>query len=132
MSDNGNDLATFLAGFIVGGLVGAATALLLAPQAGEDTREVIREKSIELKDKAVSTADETRVRAEKALEEARLRADEKFEDVRVRAGDLATKTKEKAAELQHRGQVVLEEQSISPAGTAGEEAAADDADLAEA
>lgn len=127
MSDNGNDLATFLAGFIVGGLVGAATALLLAPQAGEDTREVIREKSIELKDKAFTTADEARTRAEKSLEEARLRADEKLEEVRLRASDLAAKTKEKAAELQHRGQVVLEEQTILPTGDAGEEAAASEA-----
>jgi len=34
MSDNSNDFLTFFAGMVIGGLVGAATALLLAPQSG--------------------------------------------------------------------------------------------------
>lgn len=39
--------AEFLAGFIIGGIVGAALALLLAPQAGAETRAQIRQKSLE-------------------------------------------------------------------------------------
>ena len=49
MSDNNSDFGAFLAGFVIGGLVGAATALLLAPQSGEETCTVIRDKGIELK-----------------------------------------------------------------------------------
>jgi gas vesicle protein len=37
MSDESKG-AEFLAGLIIGGLIGAAAALLLAPQPGEDTR----------------------------------------------------------------------------------------------
>jgi gas vesicle protein len=55
----------------IGGLMGAATALLVAPQSGEETRTMIRDKGIEvrdkgveLKDKAVATADQTRAQAE--------------------------------------------------------------------
>src|SRR5512145_631987 len=99
MSDDDTDFGAFLTGFIVGGLVGAATALLLAPQSGEETRTVIKEKSIELKDRAMETAEDARVRAEKALEEARLRVDEAVEEARLRAN-----------ELQQRGQVLIEEQ----------------------
>lgn len=44
--DNGGG---FLAGFIIGGLVGAALAILFAPQPGEETISMIREKGIELK-----------------------------------------------------------------------------------
>lgn len=54
MSDK-SDFGSFLVGFIVGGLTGAAVALLMAPQSGEETRTVIKEKAIELKDKAEET-----------------------------------------------------------------------------
>lgn len=76
MSDQNSDFGAFLSGFIVGGLVGAAVALLIAPQSGEETRVMIRDRSIELKDKAVEAAEDARIRAEAAAEEARLRADE--------------------------------------------------------
>lgn len=76
MADQNGDFSAFLSGFIVGGLVGAAVALLMAPQSGEETRVLIRDKSIELKDKAVEAAEDARVRAEAAAEEARMRAEE--------------------------------------------------------
>jgi gas vesicle protein len=63
MSDHDNDLGAFLSGVIIGGLVGAAAALLLAPQSGEETRGFIRDKSIELRDRASETAEEARLRA---------------------------------------------------------------------
>lgn len=48
MSEN-NDFGAFLAGFVIGGLVGAATALILAPQSGEQTRHQIVDKSGDLR-----------------------------------------------------------------------------------
>ena len=63
MSDN-NDFGAFFAGPIVGGLVGAATALLLAPQSGEETRSQIRDKSFELKEGAVESFVEAGHRAQ--------------------------------------------------------------------
>ncbi len=38
MNESNNEFGAFLAGFVIGGLVGAATALILAPQTGEETR----------------------------------------------------------------------------------------------
>jgi gas vesicle protein len=99
MASHDSDFGAFLVGFIVGGLVGAATALMLAPQSGEQTRTLIRDKSIELKDKASETAELTRGRAEKAAADARARAEE-----------LAAQAKERAEELRKRGQQVFEEQ----------------------
>lgn len=110
MSDNNSDFGTFLAGFLMGGLVGAAVALLMAPQSGEETRTIIREKSIELKDKATETAEEARHRAEKALEDARVRAEAAYQEVKVRADEVAHLTKERAVQLQEQGQIVLEKQ----------------------
>lgn len=79
--DNGNSIINFLAGFVFGGLVGAIAALIMAPQSGEETRLMIRDKSIELKDMAASTASE-----------------------------ISKVSQEKAAELQKQGQLILEEQ----------------------
>lgn len=58
MSDRDDGLAAFIAGVFIGGIIGAATMLLLAPQSGEDTRTYIKDKSIELKDKAAVTYDD--------------------------------------------------------------------------
>ncbi len=43
------NFGAYVSGFLLGGLVGAAVALLLAPQTGEETRALIGEKH-ELKD----------------------------------------------------------------------------------
>ena len=43
-----NDLGAFLAGFVIGGLVGAATAIILAPQSGQETRAQIAAKGGDL------------------------------------------------------------------------------------
>jgi gas vesicle protein len=99
MSDRDSDFGAFLSGFVVGGLVGAAVALLMAPQSGEETRTVIKEKSIELRDTAMERAEEVRAKAGEAVEQAR-----------TKAGEVAETAKSKAADLQKRGQVVLEEQ----------------------
>jgi gas vesicle protein len=79
-----DEFGAFLVGFIVGGLTGAVVALLMAPQSGEETRALIRDKSIELRDRAQQTAEEAIGRAEKAATEARTRADELASDLRER------------------------------------------------
>lgn len=98
MSDR-DEFGAFLVGFIVGGVTGAVTALLLAPQTGEETRTIIRDKAIELRDIAGESLDDAYAQAEAAASEARTRFD-----------DLAKVTKEQATDLQQRGQVLLEEQ----------------------
>jgi len=70
MSDESRGLE-FLTGVILGSLVGAAVALLLAPQPGEETREQLRDKSIELKDRMIELSDEARKKAEEMQAEGR-------------------------------------------------------------
>jgi len=83
MSDR-DEFGAFLVGFVVGGLTGAVVALLFAPQSGEETRALIKDKSIELRDKAQMTAEEALARAEAAAAEARKRAEELAKDLRER------------------------------------------------
>jgi gas vesicle protein len=78
----------FFTGFLIGGVVGAAVALLLAPQSGEETREAIRERGIELGGRAREYGDTARHQAEELAMDARARAEE----------------------AQKRGRMVLEEQ----------------------
>jgi gas vesicle protein len=81
----------FLKGLLLGGLIGAGAALLSAPRSGEETRWMLREKGDELKEKALTTAEEARLRAE---EIARLGA-------------------ERATEMKERGQSFLETQKVT-------------------
>ena len=94
MSDR-DEFGAFLVGFVVGGLTGAVVALLFAPQAGEETRALIKDKSIELRDKAQMTAEEAYARAEAAAKEARARAEELAHEARARAEQLAAEVKER-------------------------------------
>ncbi|MCE5208438.1 MAG: YtxH domain-containing protein [Chloroflexi bacterium] len=94
-----DEFGAFLIGFVVGGLTGAITALLLAPQSGTETRALIKDKSVELRDKAAESLEEAYSQAEAAAVEARTRFDE-----------LAKTTKDKATELQQHGKILLEEQ----------------------
>ncbi|MBI5842661.1 MAG: YtxH domain-containing protein [Chloroflexi bacterium] len=94
MSDR-DEFGAFLVGFIVGGLSGAVVALLFAPQSGEETRALIKDKSIELRDKAQVTAEEALARAEQVASEARTRAEELTKEARTRAEELAREVRER-------------------------------------
>jgi gas vesicle protein len=93
-----SDFGSFLVGFIVGGLTGAAVALLLAPQSGEETRTVIKEKAIELKDMASDT-----------YEEVADRAGVYAADAKVKVGALSQEAKKTAEDLKTKGKAVYEE-----------------------
>jgi gas vesicle protein len=109
MADQDTDFGAFLVGFVVGGLVGAATALLLAPQSGEETRAYIKDKSIELKDRAAETIEDARARTEVALDDAKARADSAYAEVKARTAELSKLTKQK-------DKVILEEQEAAEGG----------------
>jgi gas vesicle protein len=93
MSKNGD----FVAGLIVGGLIGAVIGILYAPKSGKETREEIGRKADELLSKAreeyeVAVAKsrktyETAVQRLKVLEEkARMKADDAIEKIDELAG----------------------------------------------
>jgi len=65
----------FLAGLAIGGVIGAAVALLLAPQSGEETRRQIEAKAEELRGRAELLAEDTRKRVEAASEDLRKRVE---------------------------------------------------------
>lgn len=57
----------FLFGMMMGGLVGATIALLLAPTSGEDIRTQLQEQTIRLRDEVKSVAEARRAELEREL-----------------------------------------------------------------
>ena len=112
MSSDSDEFGAFLVGFIVGGLTGAVVSLLFAPQSGEETRALIRDKSIELRDRASESAEEALSRAEAAAAEARARAEVLAKQARTRADELAkevrTRADDLAKEVRTRGEGALD------------------------
>jgi gas vesicle protein len=71
----------FLTGLVVGCATGLVLGILLAPQSGEETRELLREKGIELKSRAEDLTEEGRARLEEAIEEGKSAAVKKKEEL---------------------------------------------------
>jgi len=94
-----DEFGAFLVGFIVGGLSGAVAALLLAPQSGEETRAVIKERSIELRDKATAEAEEAWKRAEAAAMDAREKAEELSRQALAQGEEITLKARKRGEEL---------------------------------
>lgn len=92
-----NKGGAFLAGVVIGSLfgaaVGATVALLFAPQPGEETRAQIRQKGIELKERAAELTEDARKKAEELQEEGRVT----IETQKSRIGEAIEEGKKAAA-----------------------------------
>jgi gas vesicle protein len=95
-----------LVGMLIGGLAGAVTMLLLAPQSGEDTRMQIQEKGIELRDRTTGIVEDV------------------MAQVRTDRNRFTLEGRKKAKELMHQGQELVVEQldRVSEAAQAGKKA----------
>lgn len=83
----------FMAGFLVGALVGAAAALLLAPQSGEETRTLIKEKGIELGQRA----DDLQVQAKSKAADLQAQAKDRVDEVQTKVKQAVEEGKSAAA-----------------------------------
>jgi gas vesicle protein len=71
MANDQNDAAGYLGWFFLGGVVGAAAALLLAPKAGRETRELLVERGGDVARRAQEFANEAQGRAGEWLDKSR-------------------------------------------------------------
>lgn len=68
-------------GAIIGAAVGMATGILTAPKSGKETREGIRNKALETKDKAATARDDLIFKAEEVADDIRVKATDKLNEV---------------------------------------------------
>jgi gas vesicle protein len=73
---NNSSAGKFFRGFMIGGAIGAAAALLIAPRSGEETRTQIREKGIEFKERAEATYAEIQTKIDASVADLQARFDE--------------------------------------------------------
>jgi gas vesicle protein len=94
MDDHKNRFLSMVGMFGLGLLIGAGTALLMAPQSGHDTRMMIKDKGAEIKDKAVSTVEDARDRTAEALDEVSSAARSKMDELKDRGEKVVQEQKE--------------------------------------
>ena len=102
---SGKEISSFFTGFFVGALVGGAAALLIAPQSGEETRAQIRDKGIELKEKAESTYGDVIEEIEGSTAELRGR----LGSLSAKMDELIAQGKDEFQRLTHKGEAIGDE-----------------------
>ena len=61
MSENSSSpVGGYLAAFAIGAIVGAGVAILYAPRSGKETRDLLAQRTRDLRDKAVDTVQDAR------------------------------------------------------------------------
>lgn len=113
MSQHGSKFGDFVTGVLVGGVIGYVVALLNAPRPGDETRQMLTERSRDLRDRAMdtvqSTVDKTgklvnegRGRLENTVGSTRNRVQERVSDLKGRGETVLTDMREQASETIHR------------------------------
>ena len=96
-----NNTLGVLAGMLIGGLAGAVTMLLLAPQSGKDTRKQIQEKSIELRDRTTELVEDT-------MTQVRTKANKFTMDLKDLGQEVAVKQLDNVSEAAQAGKKAIE------------------------
>lgn len=71
----------FLAGFVVGGALGAIAGILLAPQSGEETRDMLSDASKDVVTKTDKTVKEIQDKADTVVSDLQKKGDEIMEKI---------------------------------------------------
>jgi len=126
--NNGNSTGTVILAFLVGGVIGAGLALLLAPASGEETRRKIRETGEDVKRKTDEFVADSRERIGELVDDGRARIGELVETGRESLNSLSTSLRNlvdegKRAYRQRRSELSAAESNLQET-TTSEDAAA--------
>lgn len=99
----------FIAGLLLGGLIGSAVMLLVAPQSGTETRAKIQAKSIELRDQTVDTVQGAVTQARGRVNQITTDVRDKVEELKQRGQDVFTEKKEHLAASVESGNAAVQD-----------------------
>jgi gas vesicle protein len=102
-----NNLLGVLTGLLIGGLAGATTMLLMAPQSGENTRKQIQKKSIELRDQTNRIVEDTLNQARLQARKITLNSRKKFKAFKHQGQELAIEQLDNAAAVVKAGKTAV-------------------------
>ena len=94
-------------GMLIGGLAGAVTMLLLAPQSGKDTRNQIQQKSIELRDRTSEIVEDTMAQVRSGVNKITLDGREKIKELKQHGQELAVEQLDHVSEAAQAGKKAL-------------------------
>jgi gas vesicle protein len=96
-----NNTLGVLVGTLIGGLAGAVTMLLLAPQSGKDTRMQIQKKGIELRDRTTELVENT-------MTQVRMKANKLSVGLKDRGQEIAVKQLDHVSEAAQAGKEAIQ------------------------
>jgi gas vesicle protein len=96
-----NNILGVLTGILIGGLAGAVTMLLLAPQSGKDTRKQIQEKGVELRDRTTELVEDT-------MAQVRTKANKLTADLKDRSQEIAVTQLDHVSEAAQAGKKAIQ------------------------
>ncbi len=104
---------SLLAGFMIGGLIGAASMLLFAPQSGKETREAVQSGASDLKDRATDVAQRTVGQARSKAQEVASNARDKASDLQNRSMNMAADQLDRVAKAAQSGKKAIKDNQNS-------------------
>jgi gas vesicle protein len=100
-------VASVLSGFLIGGLAGAVTVLLIAPQAGKDTRMQIKEKGIELRNRTTEMVGDTVAQVRSNIDKIAFSGREKIKELKEQGQELAVEQLDRVSEAAQAGKKAI-------------------------
>ena len=103
-----NHTLNVLVGMLVGGLAGALTMLLLAPQSGKATRMQIREKGVELRDRTNEIVEDTAAQIRSSTQKLTVSGREAIKELAQHGQELAAEQLGRVAEAAQAGKNAIQ------------------------
>lgn len=102
-----NNTLGVLMGTLIGGLAGAVTMLLLAPQSGKETRIQIQKKGIELRDRTTEIMEDTMAQVRSNTKKITVSGREAIKELAQHGQKLAVEQLDRVAEVVEAGKVAV-------------------------
>jgi gas vesicle protein len=102
-----NNVLGVLIGLLVGGLAGAVTMLLLAPQSGKDTRTELQKKGIELRDRTSELVEDTMAQVRSSANKLTTDGRKQFKEIKKLGKELAVEQLDRVSDVVKAGKTAV-------------------------